>query len=514
MTMRVKTTVLFFLSLLLVSGFGGANNCSSTSSTARTEEAAGNSSQGTRDIDQRIERVENGLLLPVIIKGQPSVSMKLADRMQFFKTPGVSIAVINNGKIEWARAYGVREVGNSERVTTETLFQAGSISKAMTAVAALRLVQQGKLNLDEDVNQKLISWKVPENEFTREQKVTLRRLLNHSAGLTVSSFAGYASDGQVPTLLQVLDGVKPANSPPIRVDLVPGSQFRYSGGGYSVLQQLLIDVMGKPFPELMRELVFAPLKMNRSIFEQPLSDKLRTSAAAAHTLSGERLQGKWRIHPELAAAGMWSTPSDLARLLIEVQESGAGRSGKVFSATTVNQMLTPQTGGWGLGFVVDGQGRNARFSHGGSTEGFNSLMVAYNETGQGAVIMTNSVRGNALLDEILRSIAREYGWTDYRPVERIVAAVDRKVYDAYVGQYQLEISPDFTVAISVEAGKLMMEIKQPAGRLKAELLPESETRFFRADVNVQVTFVKDERGQVTGLIVHQQGAEYRARRIG
>jgi CubicO group peptidase (beta-lactamase class C family) len=134
----------------------------------------------------------------------------------------------------------------------------------------------------------------------------------------------------VPTLLQVLDGVKPANSPPIRVDLVPGSQFRYSGGGYSVLQQLLIDVMGKPFPELMRELVFAPLKMNRSIFEQPLSDKLRTSAAAAHTLSGERLQGKWRIHPELAAAGMWSTPSDLARLLIEVQESGAGRSGKVF----------------------------------------------------------------------------------------------------------------------------------------------------------------------------------------
>jgi len=318
----------------------------------------------------------------------------------------------------------------------------------------------------------------------------------------------------VPTLLQVLDGVKPANSPPIRVDLVPGSRFRYSGGGYSVLQQLLIDVMGKPFPELMRELVFAPLKMNRSIFEQPLSDKLRTSAAVAHTLSGERLQGNWRIHPELAAAGMWSTPSDLARLLIEVQESGAGRSGKVFSTATVNQMLTPQSGDWGLGFAVEGQGRAARFSHGGSTEGFNSLIVAYNETGQGAVIMTNSVRGNALLDEILRSIAREYGWTDYRPVERIVVAVDRKVYAAYVGQYQLEISPDYAVAISVEAGKLMMEIKQPAGRLKAELLPESETRFFRTDVNVQVTFVKDERGQVTGLIVHQQGAEYRARRIG
>ncbi len=168
--MRVKTTVLFFLSLLLVSGFGGANNCSSTSSTARIEESAVNSSQGTRGIDQRIERVENGLLLPVIIKGQPSVPMKLADRMQFFKTPGVSIAVINNGRIEWARAYGVREAGNNERVTTETLFQAGSISKAMTAVAALRLVQQGKLNLDEDVNQNSFRGKFPKTNLRESRK--------------------------------------------------------------------------------------------------------------------------------------------------------------------------------------------------------------------------------------------------------------------------------------------------------------------------------------------------------
>jgi len=142
------------------------------------------------------------------------------------------------------------------------------------------------------------------------------------------------------------------------------------------------------------------------------------------------------------------------------------------------------------------------------------VMVAYSDSGQGAVIMTNSVRGNALLNEILRSIAKEYGWMDYQPVERTIAVVDRKTYDGYIGQYQLEISPDYVVTISVEADKLMMEIKQPVGRLKAELLPESETRFFRTDVDVQVTFVKDERGQITGLILHQQGAEYRARRSG
>jgi len=502
--MRIRVSFLLFLSLLFVSNFGAMSspNCSSIAKFDHP------------NVEQRIRRVENGLLLPVVIKGQPNEPMKLADRMSFFNTPGVSVAVINDGRIEWARAYGVREAGSNEPVNTETLFQAGSISKAVTAVAALLLVQQGKLNLDEDVNRRLTLWKVPENEFTRERKVTLRRILSHTAGLSVSSFAGYASDEKMPTLLQVLDGVKPANTPPIRVDLAPGSQFRYSGGGYTVLQQLLIDVQGKPFPELMRELVFAPLKMTRSNFQQPLPNALRTSTAAGHELDGKKLAGNWRVHPELAAAGMWSTPSELARLLIEIQQSRNGRSDKLLTAATVNQMLAPQIGDWGLGFTVEGQSRAARFSHAGSTEGFNSLMVAYNNSGQGAVIMTNSVRGNALLNEILRSIAREYGWTDYQPVERTVAVVDRKIYDGYTGQYQLELSPDYVVAISVEAGKLMMEIKQPVGRLKAELLPESETRFFRTDVDVQVSFVKDESGQVTGLILYQQGAEYRAKRTG
>jgi len=512
--MKAKIPLLLFLSLLLVSSLGGTNNCASPSSTARTEEAAVNSSKNALDIAQRIRRVENGLLLPVIIRGQPAVPMMLADRMLFFNTPGVSIAVVNNGQIEWARGYGVREAGSSAPVITETLFQAGSISKAVTAMAALRLVQQGRLHFDEDVNRRLVSWRVPENEFTREQKVTLRRILTHTAGLTNNSVGEYAFGTELPTLLQSLDGVKPANSPPIRVDYAPGSRFRYSGGGYTVLQQLLTEVERKPFSELMRELLLTPLGMKRSTFQQPLPDGLRASAAVGHGLNGEKIAGNWRVYPETAAAGMWSTPSDLARLLIEVQQSKAGRSNKILSTSTVNQMLTPQTGGWGLGFSVEGQGRAARFSHGGDTQGFNNVMVAYSDSGQGAVIMTNSVRGNALLNEILRSIAREYGWADYQPVERVIATVDRRVYDAYVGQYELELSPDYAVAISVEAGRLMMEIRQPVGRLKAELLPESETRFFRTDVDVQVTFVKGERGQVAGLIVHQQGAEYRAKRIG
>ena len=509
--MKITVSLLLFLSLLLASGFSGASNCT-FSSNAKTESPVDSSQNAPPDIAARIRRIENGLLLPVIVKGQPGVAMKLTDRMQFFKTPGVSIAFINNGRIEWARAYGVREVGGSEPVTTEMLFQAGSISKPVTGMAALRLVQQGKLNLDEDVNRKLVSWKVPENEFTKEQKVTARRILSHTAGTTNNSVGTYVFGAELPTLPQALGGVKPANSPPVAVDFVPGSRQRYSGGGYTVLQQLLIDTTGKSFPDFMRETVLAPVGMKRSTFEQPLPKQLQASAAVGHNLNGEKIAGNWRVFPESAAAGLWSTPSELARLLIEVQKSLDGKSNKILSAATTKQMLTTQVGGWGLGFVVEGENRNARFSHGGSTDGYRCTMVAYN-TGQGAVIMTNSDKGDRLADEIMRSIAREYGWSEYQPKEKTIVKIDPKVYADYVGQYQFEFSSDYVLNVGTEAGNLTTELKQPSGQSKAELYPESENRFFRKDADVEITFVKDEKGLVTHLIFLQEGQEFRVKKI-
>src|SRR5688572_27074372 len=161
---------------------------------------------------ERIRRVETGLRFPRTIRGRPVAQMQLDERMRHYKVPGVSIAVIDSFRIAWARGYGVRETGGTSSITTETLFQAASISKPIAAVAALRLVQKGKLDLDEDVNVKLRSWKVPENAFTLARPVTLRRLLSHGAGLTVHGFRGYTSSAPVPTVLQVLDGHSPANS--------------------------------------------------------------------------------------------------------------------------------------------------------------------------------------------------------------------------------------------------------------------------------------------------------------
>lgn len=512
--MKIGVLLPLSLSLFLVSNFSGTSSRTRLSSTARSGKAVVNSSQSPLpDVEQRIRRIENGLLLPVVVKGQPLVSMTLVDRMQFYKTPGVSIAVINNGKIEWARGYGAREAGKKAPVTTETLFQAGSISKPVAATIALHMVQRRRLALDEDVNKKLVSWKVPENEFTKDQKVTLRRILSHSAGLTNHSAGNYTSGAELPTLLQVLDGVKPANSQPIRVDFVPGSRWRYSGGGYGVAQQLLIDASGKPFPRIAQEIVFDRLKMKHSTFEQPLPERFQKTAAVGHNRNGEKIAGNWLTFPEMAAAGMWSTPSDLARFALELQQSKAGQSNKILSTEMTKQMLTRQIQNWGLGLVVEGEGRSTRFSHAGDTQGYKCQMIAYENTGQGVVIMTNSDRGGLLIDEIIRSIAREYDWTDYQPKEKVIAAVDSKVYDAYTGQYELEISPEFVVTISAENGKLMMTLKQPTGQSSAELLPESENQFFRREVDFEMTFVKNATGQVTGLIIRQGGAEYPAKKI-
>lgn len=502
--------------LLLIFLFLALALCGPTSPVAILKTIA-QKDAGAANFSQRIERVENGLLPPAVLKGEPPVRMGLADRMQFYKTPAVSIAVINNGRIEWARGYGVLEAGGKERVTPETLFQAASNSKSLTAMLALRLVEQGKLDLDSDVNERLVSWKVPENEFTKEQKVTVRRLLAHTAGITEPGFLGYPVDKALPNLRQILDGEKPANSHPIRVDMEPGKKFRYSGGGYVILQQLMMDVTGKSFPELMQKMLLQPLGMTHSTFEQPLSPELAAGAAAGHLPNGVEMTGKWFVLPELAPAGLWTTPTDLARLVIEVQKSRLGKSNKVLSTKSIAQMLTPQIENVGLGWFIDGQGPSARFSFGGANVGYKSRMLGYMNSGQGVVVMTNSENGAELGTEIIRSVAAEYGWPDFHPRERIIVKVDPKIYDSYVGEY--EIAPGFILFVTREGDKLFsraMPVPTPpsaTGQPKAEMFPESENIFFVMDADAQFTFVKNDKGQVIQVNIQRATRLFQARKI-
>jgi len=331
------------------------------------------------------------------------------ERMAQFKVPGLSIALVNNFQVEWARGYGVARTEGSEPVTPETRFQAASISKPVTALAALRLVQQGKLDLNQALNEKLVSWKVPDNEFTRRRKPTLRQVLAHSAGFLVKDFDGYKAGDRLPTLIQMLNGTKPANSPSIRVEFVPGRWFQYSDGGYLVLQQMIMDVTGKPFSAAMQELVLDPLAMKQSRFQQPPSPELEAVAAEGHA-NGAALPGRWHIYPELAAAGLWTTPSDLARFVIAIQQAKKGSRDAILSPRMVGEMLTKQTGDVGLGVFLAGTGNSLEFNHSGGNAGFECFLVGFTDTGQGAVLMTNANGGLELIKKLVENLRAEYVW--------------------------------------------------------------------------------------------------------
>ena len=461
--------------------------------------------QTPASLEERIGRIQNGLLRPVVIKGESEVPLKLADEMAALHVPGVSIAMIHGGKIEWARGFGVVSIGGRP-VTPDTLFQAASISKPLTAVAVLRLVESGKINLDADVNRYLKSWQVPANSFTEQAKVTMRGLLTHTAGLTVHGFAGYASGAPVPTLLQVLNGEKPANSDPIRVDAKPGTLWRYSGGGYVVAQQLLQDLTVEAFPKLMRDTVLVPIGMTHSTYEQPLPKGRAAEIAIPYRGDGKPVEGGPHTYPEMAAAGLWTTPSDLARYALEVQRSLAGTPNLVLSKATVQQMLTPGLNDWGLGPQLGGRPSRRYFTHGGSNEGYRCQLVAYN-LGDGVVIMTNGDSGGQLAMEIVRSVAHEYDWPDFQPGSHTVAKVDPKIFDAYAGEYQSQIGV-FTV--TRQGDQLFAEL---AGQPKVRLYPENDREYFLTVVEATVTFDVDAQGKATQLTLHQGGDNLPAKRI-
>ncbi len=458
--------------------------------------------------DVHIAQVERGLLPAVRVRGQAQ-AMALADRMAFYHVPGVSVAVIDGGTIAWAKGYGVREAGGRDAVDDATLFQAASISKPVAAAATLQLVRRGRLDLASDVNTWLTSWKVPANAFTRQHPVTVEGLLSHTAGLTVHGFPGYDVDSALPTLAQILDGARPANTDSVRVVAVPGSAWSYSGGGYTVLQQLLIDVTGERFPAFVRRTVLQPLGMDRSTFEQPLPARLARNAAVAHDGEGRPLHGRWHVYPEMAAAGLWTTPSDLARFLLAIQQAVGGLGNRVFTLTLVADMLTPRAGsGYGLGLGVSGEGTAQRFGHGGANEGYRCEMVAFTRRGQGAVVMTNGDDGGPLASEILRGIAAEYGWPGYLGPEIAVVAVAPRVLDELAGAYTL---PDGSRVVVVREGDALFA--EPRGEPRERLWPTSDSTFVAGSSGVAVQVQRDAAGRVSGVVILQGGRLTRAPRV-
>jgi CubicO group peptidase (beta-lactamase class C family) len=453
--------------------------------------------------DERIRYIQHDLLPPVLVAGEPLQGTEIADRMAKLHVPGVSIAVIHDGKLDWARGFGVAQIGGPA-VTPATLFQACSISKPVSATAILHLVGQGKLDLDKDVNAYLKSWKLPSNAFTDKVHVTLRELLNHTAGITVSGFPGYLPGTQLPTLTQMLDGEPPANSPPIRVDMVPGIGYRYSGGGYLVAQQVVEDTTHRPFADVVRDTVLRPLGMGASVYEQPLSTSRAREATTPYDENGEPMAGGTRVYPEIAPAGLWTTPTDLARWAIEIQRALSGRSTKILLKSMVREMLTPGLESWGLGIDVGGSPEHPYFTHSGVGAGFRTYLLAYNR-GDGVIVMTNGTNGTVLRNDIVRTVAEKYNWPDFRPAVHHISSVGSHDTSAIVGAYQLY---RYTfVKLTQEGDRLFF---QRSGQGKLELFPEGHDRYFFRVVDAQIMFDFDPLGRPRGFTVLQNGHLERA----
>ena len=345
----------------------------------------------------------------------------VAELMEEFGVPGVSVAVIQDFKIHWAKAYGVADVETGQLVDIETMFQAASISKPVAAMGVLRAVQDGLFSLDDDINDILDSWTLDGREFTRNRPVTPRTLTSHTSGLGDGfGFPGYDPEQPLPTTVQILEGHELSNVGSVFMEREPLTFYEYSGGGVTVMELALSDVRRRPFVDVLQEGVLAPIGMTRSSYAQPISPEHNQNAARAHDNNGESRGPKWHVYPEHAAAGLWTTPTDLARLIIEVQRSASGESNRVLSQSMIQEMLNPVgVGPFAVGFTVSKVGEGWYFSHGGSNWGFRALMLAHKVKGYGLVVMTNADQGSTVINEISRRIQYTYNW------DSVASAVER-----------------------------------------------------------------------------------------
>jgi len=457
----------------------------------------------SKEVQAKIKKFENNLGLWVQIGNQ---QFTLADRMKSNHVNGVSIALIKDYKIEWAKGYGWADSLEQRPVTTNTLFQAGSISKSLNGVGILKLVQEGKLNLDSDINIYLKSWKFPYDTLSKGKKITIANLLSHTAGLTVHGFDGYEKGDPIPTMIQILNGEKPANNKAIRSMYEPSLKSEYSGGGTTISQLILQDVTGQRYDTYMWNNVLNPMGMSNSFYTQPPPADKENLLATGYYNNGAAVKGKYHIYPEQAAAGLWTTPTDLAKYIIETQLSLQGKSNKVLSPEITRLRLTPYIdSSAALGVFIIKKGNEKYFNHDGADEGFVATYYGSMENGNGVVVMANTDNGS-LLSEIVNSLASVYNWKDfYTPKIKKVVTVNNEILKSYVGNYKLHRN---TLNVTLEKEGLVITLNS---KTKYKIYFTSNTDFFMLEmVGSEQRFTKDKDKKVNGFEINDNGYKMQA----
>jgi CubicO group peptidase (beta-lactamase class C family) len=459
--------------------------------------------------DERRNQVENNLA-PEIVYGDSLPHLNLEKQMAAYGIKGVSVVVIKDYKIDWAKGYGWADVEEKRPVTVNTRFQAASISKSLNSMGLLKLVEQKKIALDDDINKYLKTWKFPYDSLSHNKKITLQNLLSHTAGLSVHGFRGYEYDDTIPTITQILDGKKPANSPAIRSLFEPSQKFQYSGGGTTITQLLVTDITGMRYEDYMKRNVLDPIGMSNSFFNQPPPTGTPELATAYYS-NGKAVKGKYHIYPEQAAAGLWTTPTDLAKYIIESQLEYEGKSSKVLSPAMMRTRMTPYIdNSAALGVFIFEKNGVKWFNHNGGNEAFLCNSFGSLQGGNGVVVMVNSDRFD-IIPEISNSVATVYGWKGfYTPVYKKIFTIARDSLQAYMGKYLLVKD---TLSISLCDDKLCMRQNGMPARGLNLIFSTTTEASMREVPGASINFVFNNEGKVDELIVNEGGNKTICKRI-
>ena len=428
------------------------------------------------EIEAKIHEVEQNLGARFVIAGKPRPTLQ--QRMAYFHINGVSIAVVHNYKIEWARGYGWADSAEQRPVTPQTLFQAASISKSLNGVGVVRLAQEGKLDLYTDINTYLTGWKFPYDSLSKGKKITIANLLSHTGALTVHGFPGYAAGDSLPSVEQILDGKRPANSPAIRSMYEPGLRSEYSGGGITISQLIVMDITHEPYDKYMHDDVLMPMGMTSSFYTQPAPAAKRPLLATGYRPDGQPIEGKYHTYPEEAAAGLWTNPVDLCKYVIETELSYEGKSAKVLDQKYTRLRLTPYIDkSAALGVFIDDRDGARYFQHNGANEGFRAQYFGLIDGGEGVAVMVNSDNG-AIIPELINSVAAVYNWKGFQqPQTKTVVTIDPAQLQALDGKYKLH-NNDRELYIQLKGENDHLVLTQAWDGRHIDLLPESATSFF------------------------------------
>jgi CubicO group peptidase (beta-lactamase class C family) len=336
----------------------------------------------------------------------------IEQRLTAHEVPGAAVAIIDNGEIVWAKGYGTALAGSEIEVDVQTVFSVGSISKLVNAALILRLVAEKKIDLDIDVNTYLKSWKIPENSFSKVNKVTLRSILSHTSGFSQHGFDDYLPGDKLPTALETLNGIEPAKNDPVRLVFSPSQEMRYSGGGITVSQVIVEDITGLSYNDAANKYVFEPLGMNRSTFINPLPNDYG-NVAKSHDEYGEptALPRGWEAMPEMAASGLWTNVLDVSQFIIALMKSLTCES-DFLPPEIAKDMMTRVENSWhGLGPRLNGNNETQVFHHGGANDSYRAWVEGHPQNKSGIVIFTNGTDGHWIHKEMRKSAEDEFCWS-------------------------------------------------------------------------------------------------------